>query len=104
MSIILINILVEGLRGFIIDMCKGKIVEIERSKGYGFIETEEEEERVFFHQRWLRKIRFRDLEVGDEVVFTINQGPRGPRAFNMTSPGDIPISKKERIAELLSND
>lgn len=84
-------------------MCKGKIIEIERSKGYGFIESENGE-RVFFHQRWLKKIRFRDLTVGDEVAFSVNQGPRGPRAFNMMLPEDMPLSKKQRIAELLFDD
>jgi CspA family cold shock protein len=84
-------------------MSTGKIVEIERSKGYGFIEGANGE-RIFFHQRWLKKIRFRDLKPGDEVAFLINQGPRGPRAFNMIYPEDIPIPKKQRIAELLFND
>jgi len=95
-----LNILIEGLLEFFSDMCKGKIVEIERSKGYGFIESDNGE-RIFFHQRWLKRIRFRDLKVGDEVAFTINQGPRGPRASNLIYPEDIPRPKKERIAELL---
>lgn len=81
-------------------MCLGKIVEIVKSKGYGFIETADGE-RVFFHQRWLKKLKFRDLEVGIEVAFTINMGPRGARAHNMCRPEDRPLPKKERIAELL---
>lgn len=63
-------------------MIKGKIVAIERSHGFGFIETESGE-RVFFHQRWLRKVKFKDLREGDEVAFLVNRGPRGPRAFNL---------------------
>jgi CspA family cold shock protein len=63
-------------------MYKGIIKSIERSKGFGFIETDEED-RIFFHQRWLRKVRFKDLHEGVEVVFQIKQGPRGPRATNL---------------------
>jgi len=63
-------------------MIKGKIVTIERSHGFGFVETEAGE-KVFFHQRWLRKVKFRDLHEGDEVVFLVNRGPRGPRAFSI---------------------
>jgi len=64
-------------------MARGKITFIERPKGYGFIETDVGL-KVFFHQRWLKKIRFRDLNIGDEVVFAINRGPRGPRAYNLS--------------------
>jgi len=30
-----------------------------------------------------KKIKFKDLKEGDEVVFEVNEGPRGPRAFNV---------------------
>ncbi|UCD93378.1 MAG: cold shock domain-containing protein [Candidatus Zixiibacteriota bacterium] len=63
-------------------MDKGRIKTIERSKGYGFIETDEGH-KIFFHQRWLRKVKFKDLEEGDEVVFSVNMGTRGPRAYNL---------------------
>ena len=63
-------------------MHKGKIKSIDRENGFGFIEGEDGQ-KVFFHQRWLRKTKFRDLKLGDEVVFDIDQGPRGPRAFHL---------------------
>jgi len=63
-------------------MLKGKITSIDRSKGYGFIESEDGQ-KVFFHQRWLRKLKFRELYEGAEVVFSINDGPRGPRAYHL---------------------
>lgn len=63
-------------------MYSGVIASIERSKGYGFIEADDGE-KIFFHQRWLRKVRFKDLHEGDEVVFTVNMGRRGPRAYNL---------------------
>ncbi len=69
-------------------MYKGIISSIERSKGYGFIEAEDGE-RIFFHQRWLRKVRFRDLHKGDEVVFLVNMGERGPRAHHINLAANI---------------
>ncbi len=69
-------------------MFKGKVIEIDRPRGFGFIETDEGA-KIFFHQRWLRKIRFRDLNIGDEVVFAVNHGPRGLRAHNLQLAADI---------------
>jgi CspA family cold shock protein len=63
-------------------MLRGKIKTIDRARGFGFI-AGDDGARVFFHQRWLKKIKFRDLNEGDEVIFEVNQGPRGPRAFNI---------------------
>ncbi|SYZ72569.1 Cold shock protein CspB (modular protein) [Candidatus Zixiibacteriota bacterium] len=68
-------------------MFRGKVIEIDRPRGFGFIKTDSGE-KIFFHQRWLRKIRFRELQIGDEVIFTINQGPRGPRAHNLRLAAD----------------
>ena len=76
-------------------MARGKITLIERPKGFGFIETDVGL-KVFFHQRWLKKLRFRDLKIGDEVVFAINRGPRGPRAYN------ISLSSEDGESELIS--
>lgn len=71
-------------------MIKGRIITIVRSHGFGFIETEEGE-KVFFHQRWLRKVKFKDLNEGDEVMFLVNRGPRGPRAFSLNLVTDEDI-------------
>lgn len=79
---------------------KGIIKSIKRSEGYGFVETEEGE-RVFFHQRWLKKAKFRDLHEGDKVVFAVNQGPRGLRANHLSLAGDEEEAiKVERGQEL----
>lgn len=80
-------------------MIKGKIVVIERSKGYGFIEADDGSE-IFFHQRWLRKIKFRELNIGDEVVFAVHTGPRGLRAYNLV-PASYREEVKPRPVELL---
>lgn len=63
-------------------MAKGVVVRIERGHGYGFLQMEDGTE-VFFHQRWLRTIRFRDIKVGSIIEFDLERGYRGNKAFNM---------------------
>ena len=63
-------------------MVYGKVVRLEKGSGYGFIKTDDQKE-VFFHQRWLRYIRFSDIKVGSKMVFDIQKGHRGFKALNM---------------------
>ena len=51
-------------------------------KGFGFIATEEGTE-YFFHQSACAGTRFDDLRAGQTVSFTVDQGPKGPRAENV---------------------
>ncbi|MBD3218359.1 MAG: cold-shock protein [candidate division Zixibacteria bacterium] len=60
----------------------GSVVRLEKGNGYGFIQTEDGTE-VFFHQRWLRYIKFRDIKVGSKVVFDLQKGHRGLKALNI---------------------
>jgi len=84
-------------------MEKGKIKSIDRPKGFGFIETDEGA-KVFFHQRWLRKIKFKDLKEGEEVIFEINDGPRGPRAINLDLASETEELVKIRAGDDLFKD
>ena len=52
-------------------------------KGFGFIATAEGKE-YFFHQSACAGTRFDDLREGQPVSFTVGQGPKGPRAENVT--------------------
>lgn len=63
-------------------MVSGTVEKIEKGLGYGFIRADNGTE-VFFHQRWLRYIRFRDIQIGSKVVFEIQKGHRGLKALNM---------------------
>ena len=63
-------------------MAKGVVVRIERSHGYGFIQMEDDAE-VFFHQRWLRGIKFRSLRIGSILEFDLERGYRGLKAINI---------------------
>ncbi len=61
-------------------MAQGTIKKL-TDKGFGFIEGEGEE--FFFHSSALQDVRFEDLREGQQVEFTIGQGPKGPRAENV---------------------
>jgi CspA family cold shock protein len=63
-------------------VAQGKIKKLIRDKGFGFIEGEGQE--VFFHSSALKEVRFNDLKEGQKVEYTLGQGPKGPRAENVT--------------------
>jgi len=52
-------------------------------KGYGFIEREGGPD-VFVHYTALQGEGFRNLEEGQRVEFSIEQGEKGPQATNVT--------------------
>jgi len=54
------------------------------SKGYGFIEREEGDD-VFVHYTAIRSDGFRTLEEGQQVEFSIEQGPKGLQAAEVTT-------------------
>jgi len=62
-------------------MAKGKVAFFKSSGGYGFIETEDHDDDVFFH---MEDIGGPDLEEGQEVEFDIEPADKGPRAANVT--------------------
>jgi CspA family cold shock protein len=53
------------------------------SKGYGFIEREGGPD-VFVHFSAIQGDGYRNLEEGQRVEFTIEQGAKGPQATNVT--------------------
>ena len=62
-------------------MASGTVAFFNERKGYGFIETEDADEDVFFH---MEDVGGPDLEEGQEVEFEIEQADKGPRAINLT--------------------
>ncbi|MDZ7850846.1 MAG: cold-shock protein [Halodesulfurarchaeum sp.] len=62
-------------------MATGTVAFFNERKGYGFIESDESEEDVFFH---MEDVGGPDLEEGQEVEFEIEQADKGPRATNLT--------------------
>ncbi len=61
-------------------MAKGTVDFFNDTGGYGFIDTEDSEEDVFFH---MEDVGGPDLEEGQEVEFDIEQADKGPRAVNL---------------------
>jgi CspA family cold shock protein len=62
-------------------MPRGTVAFFHDRKGYGFIDTDDSEEDVFFH---MEDVGGADLEEGQEVDFDIEEGDEGPRATNVT--------------------
>ena len=53
------------------------------TKGYGFIEVENSED-VFVHYSAIRGSGYRNLEEGQQVEFSVETGPKGPQASDVT--------------------
>jgi len=62
-------------------MAKGKVDFFNDTGGYGFIDTEDADEDVFFH---MEDVGGPDLEEGQDVEFEIVEADKGPRAENLT--------------------
>ena len=61
-------------------MATGTVAFFNDQKGYGFIETEDSDDDVFFH---MEDVGGPDLEEGQEVEFDIEEAEKGPRAKNL---------------------
>ena len=61
-------------------MASGTVAFFHDRKGYGFIETDDSDEDVFFH---MEDVGGPDLEEGQEVEFDIEKADKGPRAVNL---------------------
>ena len=61
-------------------MANGKVDFFNDTGGYGFIETEDSDDDVFFH---MEDVGGEDLTEGTEIEFDIEQAPKGPRATNV---------------------
>lgn len=63
-------------------MQQGKVKWFNNEKGYGFIEYNDGED-VFVHFTGIQGDGFRSLEEGQDVMFEIVEGNRGPQAANV---------------------
>ena len=61
-------------------MATGTVDFFNDTGGYGFIETEDADDDVFFH---MEDVGGPDLEEGQELEFEIEDSPKGPRATNV---------------------
>jgi CspA family cold shock protein len=65
------------------DRVNGTVKWFSASKGYGFIEREGGPD-VFVHFSAITMEGFRTLREGQKVEFTLEQGPKGLQAANVT--------------------
>lgn len=61
---------------------KGKVKTL-TEKGFGFITIPGSKKDMFFHVRNLQGITYEDLQLGDELVFNVEEGERGPYAVDI---------------------
>ncbi len=64
-------------------MANGTVKWFNESKGFGFITTEDNKD-VFVHYSSIQGNGFKSLAEGDSVSFEIENGPKGPKAVNVT--------------------
>lgn len=75
----------------------GTIARIVSDRGFGFIKPSDGGDDVFFHARSLEEGLFDSLKEGENVVFDLENGPKGPAAVNVVRAegGDAPASADE---------
>ena len=61
----------------------GKVKWFNPTKGFGFIERENNEKDVFVHISAVKDAGMDGLDEGQEMTFEIEEGPKGPNAINL---------------------
>ena len=62
---------------------KGTVKWFNGKKGFGFIEREDKEKDAFVHASAVKAAGMRYLNEGDKLVFTLEDGAKGPSAVNL---------------------
>jgi CspA family cold shock protein len=65
------------------DRINGTVKWFNGDKGFGFIAPDDESEDVFVHYSAIQGDGFRNLDEGDRVEFTVEQGAKGLQATNV---------------------
>lgn len=55
------------------------------TKGYGFIARTNGSKDVFVHHSEIQGTGYKSLNEGEQVEFTVEQGPKGPQAINVVA-------------------
>ena len=65
-------------------MDNGKVKWFSNQKGYGFIQKDDGND-IFVHFSAIQSEGFKTLAQGQEVIFEISEGPKGPQAVNVNT-------------------
>ncbi len=65
-------------------MNTGTVKWFDATKGFGFISPEDGSKDVFVHHSAIQGTGFKSLEEGQRVSYTVEKGPKGPSAANVT--------------------
>ncbi len=65
-------------------MANGTVKWFNEKKGFGFIEQEEGDD-VFVHHSAINGTGFKTLHEGDRVTFSVEQGPKGLSAIDVST-------------------
>ena len=82
-------------------MLNGKVKWFSDSKGYGFIEVAGRKD-LFVHFSAIQKEGYKSLAEGEDVVFEIEDGDKGPQAAQVVSlapPAERTASAVSEVAE-----
>ena len=63
---------------------QGKVKWFNEDKGYGFIERDDGGDDVFLHFSALSQAGFKTIAEDAAVEFDVEQGPKGPKASNVS--------------------
>ena len=65
-------------------MENGTVKWFSNQKGYGFIQKDDGND-IFVHFSAIQSEGFKTLAQGQEVVFEVSEGPKGPQAANVNT-------------------
>jgi CspA family cold shock protein len=65
-------------------MATGTVKWFNSEKGFGFIQQDDGGPDVFVHFSAIQTTGFKELAEGQQVEYTVTQGPKGPQAEQVT--------------------
>jgi CspA family cold shock protein len=71
-------------------------------KGYGFIGRDDGEDDVFVHFSAIQMEGYKRLKEGQEVEFSVEDGPKGLQAANVTLVGEGPVGESLMNEDLMN--
>ena len=79
-------------------MANGTVKWFSNSKGYGFISPENGGNDVFAHFSAIEMDGYKTLKQGQEVVFELKEGPKGPQAHNIQAVTSTSVPATEEVS------